>query len=394
MITSIAYIIIFGLLFGTIFQKLKLPRLLGMILAGMIIGPYCLQLLDSSILNISSEIRQIAFIIILTRAGLSLDIQDLKKVGRPAILLCFFPALIEIGAFTLLAPKILGISSLEGAIMGSVVAAVSPAVVVPKMLQLMDRKLGTFQGIPQMILAGASVDDVFVIVMFTVFTNLALGNEVSIFSFLSVPISILTGLLIGTCIGYVLSKVLDVFKIKDVPSFLLVLSLSFFMMQIESLIQPYIPFSGYLAIMAMGLKIRTHSMERTRQLNHIYGKSWEIAQIFLFVLVGASVNITYVFNIGWSSILLILCIMIIRMASVLICLLKTPLSMKERLFTMFAYSPKATVQAAMGGIPLAMGLSCGEIVLTVSVLAILITAPFGAITMDILDERCLKYAEK
>lgn len=391
MVTSVAYIVICGLVLGSVFQKLKLPRLLGMIIAGMIIGPYCLNLLDENILTISSEIRQIALIIILTRAGLTLDVKDLKKVGRPAILMCFLPALVEIVGMIYFAPKLLGISVLDAAIMGSVVAAVSPAVVVPKMIQLIDRKLGTGQGVPQMILAGASVDDVFVIVMFSAFTGLALGNEISILSFAQVPISIFTGIVFGLAVGYVVSLLLNKMKFKDLTAFLIVLSTSFLLMKFEALIKAFVPFSGLLSIMAMGLAIGKKSPETTKDLNHVYSRSWDIAQIFLFVLVGASVNITYALNAGWASILLILCVLVVRMVGVFICLIKTPLTTKERIFTLFAYCPKATVQAAMGGVPLAMGLGCGEIVLTVSVIAILITAPFGAITMDLLDEKCLKY---
>ena len=392
MVYSIAYILLMGWFLGSIFQKLKLPRLLGMIIGGMIIGPYCLNLLDSNMLAISSDLRQIALIIILTRAGLTLDVSDLKKVGRPAILMCFLPATFEILGMVFFAPKFLGISTLDAAILGSVVAAVSPAVVVPKMIQLIDRKLGTEQGIPQMILAGASVDDVFVIVMFSAFTGLALGNSLNAMSFIQVPISIVTGIGFGLLVGILFGKFLQKMDFSGVVPFILTLSVSFLLMKFEAIIKPMIPFSGLLSIMAMGLGV-SKNYKGVKQLNHIYTKSWDIAQIFLFVLVGASVNITYALNAGWQAILLLLAVLIVRMIGVFVCLLKTPLNPKERLFSIISFTPKATVQAAMGGVPLAMGLGCGEIVLTVSVIAILITAPFGAILMDLLDEKCLKYAK-
>ena len=394
MVESIAYIVLFGLFFATFMQRLHLPRLLGMIIAGMVIGPYCLNILDESILTISSQIRQIALIIILTRAGLTLDITDLKKVGRPAILMCFLPALIEILGMIFFAPKLLGISTLDAAIMGSVVAAVSPAVVVPKMIQLIDDKLGTEQGIPQMILAGASVDDVFVIVMFSAFTGLALGNEINALSFVQVPVSIFTGIVFGLFVGYLLALFLKKLNIRNTTAFLITISISFLLMRFETFIKVYIPFSGLLSIMAMGLSVGKMNKEVTVDLNHIYSKCWDVAQIFLFVLVGASVNISYALKAGWASVILIICVLLVRMVAVFICLIKTPLNKKERFFTMCAYSPKATVQAAMGGVPLSMGLACGEIVLTISVISILITAPFGAIMMDIFDKKCLKYASK
>ena len=391
MVTSVAYVLLSGLIFGNLFQKLKMPRLLGMILAGMLIGPCILNLLDESLLNISSQIRQIALIIILTRAGLTLDLQDLKKVGRPAILMCFVPACFEIGGMVLIGPSLLGITTLEAAILGSVIAAVSPAVVVPKMIQLMETKLGTNKGIPQMILAGASVDDVFVIVLFTAFTNLAFGQSVGIMNFVSVPISIVTGVCIGFLIGVLVNKLLDILSLPSVQSFMIVLCTSFLLMQLQTWIETWIPFSGLLSIMAMGLAINKQNVHRAIELNHIYNKCWELAQIFLFVLVGASVNLVYAIKAGPIGILLIVLVMCVRMVGVCMCLLKTPLNKKERIFTMVAYCPKATVQAAIGGLPLAMGLACGEIVLTLSVVSILITAPFGAFMMDLLDEKCLSY---
>ncbi|MCF0106776.1 MAG: cation:proton antiporter, partial [Holdemanella sp.] len=325
MLSSIAYILLFGMFLGTVFQKLKLPKLLGMIIAGMLIGPYLLNLLDDSILNISSQIRQIALIIILTRAGLTLDLNDLKKVGRPAILMCFVPACFEIIGMILIAPKLLGISLLEAAILGSVIAAVSPAVVVPKMIQLIDSKLGTNKAIPQMILAGASVDDVFVIVLFSAFTNLAKGQTVSIMNFASVPISIFTGILFGYLTGVVVNVFLNKTKLNPIQSFMFVLSISFMLMQVQTWIEAYIPFSGLLSIMAMGLAINKVNLVRAKSLNAIYNKSWEIAQIFLFVLVGASVNLPFALKAGPIGILVIVLVMGIRMMGVFVCLLKTPL---------------------------------------------------------------------
>lgn len=390
MLTSIAVILLLGLLVGWIFSKLKLPSLLGMVIVGIILSPHALNLIDESILGISGELRQIALVIILTRAGLSLDISDLKKVGRPAVLMCFVPACVEIFGTVILAPMLLGVTILEAAIMGSVIAAVSPAVVVPRMIRLIEEGYGKNKSIPQLILAGASVDDVFVIVVFTAFTALASTGEMSVISFIQIPISIVLGVLFGGCIGMLLVLFFKKYHMRDSVKILIILSVSFLILEIENRLQGYIPVSGLLAIMSMGIIIKQKYDILALRLSVKYNKLWLGAEVFLFVLVGATVNLRYVMSAGVSAILLILGALLFRMVGVAISLIKTDLSKRERLFCMVAYTPKATVQAAIGAIPLSMGLECGNVVLTVAVLSILITAPFGAICVDNLYKRLLE----
>lgn len=389
MLTSIAMILLLGLLIGWIFSKLRLPSLLGMVAVGIILSPHALDLIDESILGISSELRQIALVIILTRAGLSLDISDLKKVGRPAALMSFVPACVEILGTVILAPLLLGVTILEAAIMGSVIAAVSPAVVVPRMIRLIEEGYGTNKKIPQMILAGASVDDVFVIVVFTVFTALASTGEVSVTSFTKIPISIVLGIILGGCIGMLLVIFFKKCHMRDSIKILIILSVSFLILEVENILQGYVPVSGLLAIMSMGIIIKQKYDVLALRLSAKYNKLWLGAEVFLFVLVGATVNLRYVASAGISAILLILLALLFRMVGVAVSLLKTDLSKRERLFCMVAYTPKATVQAAIGAIPLSMGLECGNMVLTVAVLSILITAPFGAICVDNLYKKLL-----
>ncbi|MBQ5918740.1 MAG: cation:proton antiporter [Lachnospiraceae bacterium] len=389
MLTSIAMILLLGLLIGWIFSKLRLPSLLGMVAVGIILSPHALDLIDESILGISSELRQIALVIILTRAGLSLDISDLKKVGRPAALMSFVPACVEILGTVILAPLLLGVTILEAAIMGSVIAAVSPAVVVPRMIRLIEEGYGTNKKIPQMILAGASVDDVFVIVVFTVFTALASTGEVSVTSFTRIPISIVLGIILGGCIGMLLVIFFKKCHMRDSIKILIILSVSFLILEVENILQGYVPVSGLLAIMSMGIIIKQKYDVLALRLSAKYNKLWLGAEVFLFVLVGATVNLRYVASAGISAILLILLALLFRMVGVAVSLLKTDLSKRERLFCMVAYTPKATVQAAIGAIPLSMGLECGNMVLTVAVLSILITAPFGAICVDNLYKKLL-----
>ncbi|MEE0686599.1 MAG: cation:proton antiporter [Lachnospiraceae bacterium] len=389
MLTSIAMILLLGLLIGWIFSKLRLPSLLGMVAVGIILSPHALDLIDESILGISSELRQIALVIILTRAGLSLDISDLKKVGRPAALMSFVPACVEILGTVILAPMLLGVTILEAAIMGSVIAAVSPAVVVPRMIRLIEEGYGTNKKIPQMILAGASVDDVFVIVVFTVFTALASTGEVSVTSFTKIPISIVLGIILGGCIGMLLVIFFKKCHMRDSIKILIILSVSFLILEVENILQGYVPVSGLLAIMSMGIIIKQKYDVLALRLSAKYNKLWLGAEVFLFVLVGATVNLRYVASAGISAILLILLALLFRMVGVAVSLLKTDLSKRERLFCMVAYTPKATVQAAIGAIPLSMGLECGNMVLTVAVLSILITAPFGAICVDNLYKKLL-----
>ena len=390
MLTSIAVILLLGLLIGWIFSKLKLPSLLGMVIVGIVLSPHALNLIDESILGISGELRQIALVIILTRAGLSLDVSDLKKVGRPAVLMCFVPACVEILGTVILAPMLLGVTMLEASIIGSVIAAVSPAVIVPRMIKLIDEGYGKAKSIPQLILAGASVDDVFVIVVFTAFTALASTGEMSVTSFIQIPISIVLGIMLGGCVGIVLVAFFKKCHMRDSVKILIILSISFLLLEVENRLQGYIPVSGLLAIMSMGIIIKQKYGVLALRLSAKYNKLWLGAEVFLFVLVGATVDLRYVASAGVSAVLLILGALLFRMTGVAISLLKTGLSKRERLFCMVAYTPKATVQAAIGAIPLSMGLECGNIVLTVAVLSILITAPFGAICVDNLYKRLLE----
>ena len=389
MLLSLALIFLCGLALGGIFWKLHLPQLLGMLLTGILLGPYVLNLLDSSILGISADLRQIALIIILTRAGLNLDLEDLKKVGRPAALLCFVPAAFEIAGMLLLAPRLLGISLLEAAVMGTVVAAVSPAVVVPGMLKLMEEGYGTQKSIPQMIMAGASVDDVFVIVLFTSFTGLAGGGGISAWDFVRIPVSILLGLAGGILCGMLLVVFFRKVHMRDSVKVIIILSLSFLLVTLEHALTGIVGFSGLLAVMSMGIALQKGRKEAAVRLSAKYSKLWVAAELLLFVLVGAAVDIPYAFRAGAAAAAVILGVLVFRMLGVLICLLGTELNRKEKLFCMFSYMPKATVQAAIGSVPLAMGLACGNIVLTVAVLAILITAPTGAFLIDFTYKRFL-----
>lgn len=390
MLLSITYILFFGLFFGWICKKLHLPALFGMILAGILIGPYVLNLLDSSILNISAQVRKIALVIILIRAGLKLSLADLKKVGRPAILLCFLPASAELLGMLLLAPKLLGISVLEAAVLGSVVAAVSPAVVVPGMIKLMDEGYGINKGIPQMILAGASVDDVFVIVLFTTFTGMAQHDTVSVMQFVNIPVSLITGISLGLLTGIGLTVLFDKIHQRDMVRVLIVMGCSLLLVSAEDGLSDIVPFAALIAVMCLGMAVRMKKEDLAKRLSQTYDKLWVGAEIFLFVLVGASVQIESAKSAGLKSILLIFGVLLFRMIGVYLCVLGTKLNAKERLFCMLAYIPKATVQAAIGGVPLAMGLACGNMVLTVSVISILITAPLGAFFIDWTYKKCLQ----
>ena len=382
MLTSIALILLLGLLLGSIFSKMKLPSLLGMIIVGIVLSPHALNLIDESIINISADLRQIALVIILTRAGLSFDISDLKRVGRPAVLMCFVPACVEILGTVILAPVLLGVTRLEAAIMGSVIAAVSPAVIVPRMIKLIDEGYGKKNSIPQLILAGASVDDVFVIVIFTAFTSLASTGNISAVSFLQIPVSIFLGILAGVIVGILLVLFFKKIHMRDSVKILIILSFSFLLLELQNSLEGIVPISGLLAIMSLGVVIRRQYNLLAVRLSAKYNKLWVAAEIFLFVLVGATVDLKYAVSAGAGAVLLVVGALIFRMIGVMISLIKTKLTGKEKMFCMLAYTPKATVQAAIGAIPLAMGLSCGQIVLTVAVLSILITAPFGAVCID------------
>lgn len=390
MLLSVGLILLVGMSLGWLCKKLKLPSLLGMLLTGVVLGPYVLDLLDPSILNISAELRKIALIIILTRAGLGLDISRLKKIGRPAVLMCFVPASFELLGMILIAPKLMGMSLLEAAIMGSVLAAVSPAVVVPRMVKLMDEGYGTAKGIPQLILAGASVDDVYVIVLFSTFTGMAQGGKASVLSFVNIPVSIILGIAIGLALGFALAFFFKKVHLRDTSKVLIILSISFLLAAAEDHLSTVITFSSLIAIMFLGVGLQKKREEVANRLSAKFSKLWVAAEVFLFVLVGATVNIGYLGNVGVKALLVIIGALAFRMLGVFVCLLGTKLSSKERFFAMMAYTPKATVQAAIGGIPLAMGLACGETVLTVAVLAIVLTAPLGAFAIDLSYKKLLE----
>ena len=395
MLTSLALIFLVGLSTAGICQKLKMPRIIGMLITGVVLGPYVLDLLDSSILGISSELRQMALVIILIKAGLSLNLKDLKRVGRPAIMLSFIPACCEIVAYTIFAPMIFGITLIEGAVMGAVLSAVSPAIVVPRMVNLMEKGIGTKKGIPQMILAGASMDDIFVIVLFTTFVSMAQGNGVNLISFANIPVSIVLGILLGAVAGLALSWFFETNYahknlVRNSVKVIIILGTAFLLLTIETALKGTVPVSGLLAVVSMSLVIGIRSVkEVTARLQEKFGKLWIAAEVILFVLVGAAVDIRYTLRAGLGALAMIFIALSIRALGVLLCTIKTPLNKKERLFCVLSYMPKATVQAAIGSVPLAMGLSCGNLVLSVAILAIVITAPLGAFGIDIGYKRLL-----
>ena len=389
MLLSISLILILGMFMGWICRKMKLPALLGMLITGIILGSYGLNLLDGSILGISAELRKIALIIILTRAGLGLDLSGLKKIGRPAVLMCFVPASFELLGMILLAPKLMGLSVLESAVMGAVLAAVSPAVVVPRMVKLMDEGYGVKEGIPQLILAGASVDDVYVIVLFSTFVGMMQGEGASILKFVNVPVSIFGGIAIGLLLGVLLAYFFKKVHIRDTSKVLIILSISFLLVVIEDKLTTAITFSSLIAVMFIGIGLQKKREAVAERLSVKYGKLWVAAEVFLFVLVGATVNIEYLGKVGSKAFVVIIGALIFRMFGVFVCLLGTGLKRKERLFAMVAYTPKATVQAAIGGIPLALGFACGDTVLTMAVLAIVLTAPLGAFAIDLSYKKLL-----
>ena len=391
MLTSLGFVLLLGLVLGTLATKLRLPSLVGMLLAGILLGPCVLNLLSPNLLGISADLRQLALVIILTRAGLSLDLDDLRRAGRPAILMCFLPATFEVLGMVVLAPRLLGVSTLYAAIMGAVVGAVSPAVIVPRMLKLMEEGYGVKKGIPQMVLAGASVDDVFVIVLFTSFTGMAQGGSFSPAALAGVPVSIVLGAALGLLIGFVLVKFFARFHMRDSVKVVILLSLAFLLVALEDVIP--VPFSGLLAVLGAGLGLRRWRLMVAQRLTAKFGKLWVCAEIMLFVLVGAEVDLNYAAAAGLAAVATVLGVLCFRALGVLLCVAGSKLDKKERLFTILAYLPKATVQAAIGGVPLAMGLGCGQIVLTVAVIAILVTAPLGAFAID-FSYRKLLHKEK
>ena len=396
MLTSLALIYLVGLSLAAIFGKLKLPRLIGMLLTGILLGPFVLDFFDPQILGISAELRKMALVIILIKAGLSLNFSDLKKVGRPALLMAFLPATFEIVAFLLFAPMLLDVSHVEALLMGSVLAAVSPAVVVPRMITLMDEGRGTDKKIPQLILAGASLDDIFVIVLFTAFLGINMGDGVGAMTFLNIPISIVLGIVLGALVGFAVAFLFELLHrkgltIRNTLKTILLLGIAFLLLAVEGWLEGVVAVSGLLAIMSMAMvyAMRTKA-EVVNRLKDKYGKLWLAAEVILFVLVGAAVDIRYTLSAGLLAVAIILIGLAFRSVGVFLCLLGTDLNKKERLYTVFAYLPKATVQAAIGAVPLSMGLSCGNIILSVAVLGILITAPLGAILMDSTKNKLLK----
>ena len=397
MLTSLALVFLAGLAAAAVCSAIKLPRIIGMLLVGIVLGPHILNVLDDSILSISSELRQMALIIILLKAGLSLDLSDLRQVGRPAVLLSCLPATCELAGYILLAPYLLGVNRIEAAVMGAVLAAVSPAVVVPRMVFLMENRWGTDKSIPQMLLAGASCDDIYVIVLFTTFTGIAQGGNARAADFLNIPVSIVLGIAVGAAAGYALSRFFEAafacnHMVRGSVKVIIVLSVSFLLVALETVLKGRIALSGLLAVTSMACMLARKTTGEVRaRLSEKFGKLWIAAELILFVLVGAAVDIRYVSETGLAAVLMVFAALIFRAAGVVLCLAGTKLSRRERLFCVIAYLPKATVQAAIGSVPLAMGLPCGKIVLSVAVLAILITAPLGALGMDAAYRKLLKY---
>lgn len=397
MLTSLALVFLAGLAAAAVCSAIKLPRIIGMLLVGIVLGPHILNVLDDSILSISSELRQMALIIILLKAGLSLDLSDLRQVGRPAVLLSCLPATCELAGYILLAPYLLGVNRIEAAVMGAVLAAVSPAVVVPRMVFLMENRWGTDKSIPQMLLAGASCDDIYVIVLFTTFTGIAQGGNARAADFLNIPVSVVLGIAVGVAAGYALSRFFEAafarnHIVRGSVKVIIVLSVSFLLVALETVLKGRIALSGLLAVTSMACMLARKTTGEVRaRLSEKFGKLWIAAELILFVLVGAAVDIRYVSETGLAAVLMVFAALIFRAAGVVLCLAGTKLSRRERLFCVIAYLPKATVQAAIGSVPLAMGLPCGKIVLSVAVLAILITAPLGALGMDAAYRKLLKY---
>ena len=387
MLFSLALILILGVIASYLFKKINMPSLIGYIFIGIILGPYCLNVLDSSLLDISSTLRNIALVIILTRAGLTLKITDLKKIGISAILMSFIPALMEILGFVLLSRSLLDISINEALIMGSIIAAVSPAVIVPRMIDLINNNYGTLKGIPQLILAGSSVDDVVVLVLFTSFLSLENAHSFDILALIQIPLSIILGIIIGCIIGFIIDKIFRMININTISQLLVVLSISFILKYAED----YFVFSGLIAIMALSITLKYLNTAITDKLQSNYNNLWSVFEIFLFVLVGAMVNISYAFKAGINVILIIIGSLLFRMIGVFICLLTTKFNKKEKIFCFIAYMPKATVQAAIGAIPLSIGLSCGDLALTIAVCSILLSAPVGAYLIDHLYDKLLTH---
>lgn len=390
MLTDIAVIFLLGIVFAKVFEKMGLAPIIGMLMAGIIISPHQLNIVSDTIINLSADLRQIALVVILTRAGLSLNFDKLKKVGRPAILLSFVPASIEMLAIIFFSQNFFNIDTIDAGIMAAVLAAVSPAIVVPRMIKLINEGYGGDKNIPEMILAGASVDDVFVIVFFSSFLALKTGGKLSAMSFLNIPISIITGIFLGIIIGKIFVFVFEKININEIYKTMIFVSLSFLMLKLQSLIEPYIAMSALIAIMSAGIVINRIDSKMAKELLGTYNRLWKVFELFLFVLVGISVDLAYIKEAGLLAVLLIIIGLIFRMIGVNISLIGTNLDKNERVFTSFAYLPKATVQAAIGPVALSMGLNSGNLILSVSVIAILLTAPLGAILTDKTYKKLLK----
>lgn len=380
MLFSFGLVLLTGTALGALAVRLKLPRLCGILLTGLLLGPYCFDLLDAELLNASADLRRLALIVILIKAGLSLDLPALRRVGRPAVLMSFLPASFEILAWTLFAPPLLGLSRVEGALIGSILGAVSPAVVVPGMLGLIERRLGVQKGIPQLILAGSSLDDIFVLVIFTAVSGMAQGGALNPVDFVQAPVSILTGLAAGTLLGFFFHQLFLSVHMRDSVKVILLLGAAAVVSSMENMV-PF-PFSGLLTVLGCGAVLAARRKNVAARLSDKFSKLWIAAEILLFVLVGAAVNLQYASHTGFGVIVMLLLGLLIRSIGTLLCLTGSAFSAKERLFCVISYLPKATVQAAIGALPLAMGLPCGELALTAAVASILITAPLGALAIE------------
>lgn len=396
MFLSLALLLWVGLILAALFDRVHLPRLLGLLLTGIVLGPQVLGLLDKGVLDLSSFLRQMALLIILIKAGLTMDVDDLKAVGRPAVLLSFLPASCEMMGYFIFAPILLNISHTEAALMGGVLAAVSPAVVVPRMVDMIENNIRTEKKIPQMIMAGASCDDIYVLVMFSAFLHLARGEHMTWFTFLDIPISVLTALLFGIITGLILVcifewRYLRERYIRNSIKVILIMSSAFLLMGIDPIIQKKVAYSSVLAVLVMALVLNKKAPQKvSRRLSEKFGKIWLVAEVFLFVLVGATVDIRYWHHAGWKALILVLVALIFRAVGVLTALARTDIGWADRFFCVVAYLPKATVQAAIGSVPLAMGLPCGALILSVAVIGIVVTAPLGAIGIDRLNQKYIK----
>jgi NhaP-type Na+/H+ or K+/H+ antiporter len=387
---SIGLILGLGFLFGVLFEKIKLPKIIGMIFIGILIGPSVLNIINGSVLNISAELRQTALVIILTRAGLSLDLENLKKIGRPALLMCFVPAIFEIAVITLIAPPLLGVTIFEALLIGSVVAAVSPAIIIPRMLKLQEAGYGKNKNVPELIMAGASVDDIFVIVLFYAFLGLSSGNALNLRTLVEIPVSIILGIIIGIVVGLGISRTLKKITVNEITQFLIVFAMSLALLGFETFIQTHVKFSALISIITLGMVIFLDNKIVATILQKQYASLWVFFEIILFVLVGISVDLNYVLSAGFMPIVVILIALIGRTIGVYISLIFTNLNFKERLFIIISYIPKATVQASIGAIALTNGLSVGPLILTIAVFSILITAPIGAILTDLSYKKLLQ----